>query len=106
MDTLNETCIPEAPFDFEQWQQHNRERREAMRSRLITALINRDVIIERLGSVVTQWYLGKRSFIEPYASDPDYIADHLVSRHFGFGTPISINGVRYNLGREETFNVW
>lgn len=46
------------------------------------------------------WYLGSGRFIEPFDSDPDYLTDHLFSRHFGFGWDLEIGGRTYRLGAQ------
>jgi len=91
-------------FDFAQWQRDNAARRAALTFRLETYLAgDQHAVTESWesasGTHSVIWYLGKGAFIAPYDTDPRYLAEHLASRHFGFGWDLEIHGQAFRLGR-------
>lgn len=56
-------------------------------------------VLEIRGNTVKDWYPGSGPFLEPYNSDPRYLAEHLQNRHFGFGWILELGGRRYELGK-------
>lgn len=85
-------------FVYESWAAAFRARMEQHKARVLGALRSGGVVLERLGSLVKPWRLGSGPFVEPYNSDAAYLADHLMSRHEGFGATHEIDGTTYRLG--------
>lgn len=76
----------EEPWSFEQWQREQETRYASIQRRMRETLERGGAVIETLGTREKAWRLGNGPFIEPHNSDPVYLADHLISRHRGFGT--------------------
>lgn len=91
-----------AELNFEVWTEQYNARKEAMRQLMRAALVEGGMIHEswqaHSGLQHITWRLGDNCFMEPWKSDPDYIADHLSSRHFGFGYEMTIGDKTYALG--------
>jgi hypothetical protein len=79
---------------FDAWRLDYDRRRAALRARLVAVLAAGGNVFERnvprawpahAPGIRATWSIGSGKFIEPFDSDPNYLADHLVARHFGFG---------------------
>ena len=92
-------------FDFDAWHAANFARREALTARLVEAFERERTVWESWDSASghhsVMWACGLGKFLEPYDSDPAYLAEHLVSRHFGFGWDLEVQGVRFRMGYVE-----
>lgn len=87
-------------IDFDEWRADCARREAEMKERIKNALASNVPVLETLPSgKEIEWFLGKPTFLAPYRDDPEYLAKHVTSRHFGFGWPITIGGTTFRMGR-------
>ena len=86
-------------WSFEGWQQGWKRRMAAMRERLLIVLKAGKIVGEAWhgGSAQVRLWPNCAPFLPEYKT-PEYIADHLINRHGGFGTILYVDGVAYRLG--------
>jgi hypothetical protein len=100
--------VTEADRDYAAWRADYNRRRREMRARLVDVLTAGGTVHERnvprdwpadAPGIRATWSVGSGKFVEPFDSNPAYLADHLISRHFGFCWTLDVDGVAYELGR-------
>jgi hypothetical protein len=77
-------------FDFAAWQAENARKSADLRDRIAAHLAAGGIVRETMPhNTVKLWSLTSHPFIQDRVT-PAYLADHLVSRHDGFGWPLEI----------------
>lgn len=77
-------------FDFEGWRARVAERRRERRAELAAAL-RAGLVVEQLGTlwtvagVISPRSGARAAFVEPFGSDPAYLAEHIENREYGLG---------------------
>lgn len=88
------------PFDYDTWSAGFERRMVEHAARVRDVLAAGGTVRETFGLCDKEWTKGSGPFIEPWNSDPAYLAEHLMNRHRGFGTTHEIAGASYRLGQK------
>ena len=74
---------------FDEWKRERARERESLRVSILAHLEGGGIVREVMGRYQGLWpdYIG--GIIPEVLSDLEWVADHLVNRHYGFGSRLS-----------------
>lgn len=101
---MDAQTISEHDGIYHAWKAAYEFRKERLLYIVTCALTTGKTVVESWESIsgehVAKWALGTNHFIAPFKNDPVYLAKHLISRHFGFGWTLTVDGISYEMGNE------